>query len=164
MQSAHILNTSIYFLDCSEPKMKFRQILGKASPCVRHKPYVLFPFSPPDNYMTVCTPFFALSATEACAQAPFFPTSTTTTAPPIKSLALREWYKNYYTTASQNEQEPYIFELPKGNKLNNVPLGRSSTRPQPEDHKTLQNNYCNARLSFNIINIYWQIIINLGIE
>lgn len=74
---------------------------------------------------------------------------------PKKSLAFRELYKNYYTTASQNEQEAYIFELPKGNKLNNVPLGRSSTRPQPEDHKTLQNNYCNTRLSYNIINIYW---------
>jgi len=75
---------------------------------------------------------------------PLFATPTTTTTPPLKSLALREWYKNYYTTASQNEQEAYIFELPKGNKLNNVPLGRSSTRPQPEDHKTLQNNYCNT--------------------
>ena len=130
-------------------KWNFAQILGEASPCVRHKPYMYtgFPFSPPDNYMTVCTPFLALSATdhEAYAQPP-----SALLQPPLlpQSLALGEWYKYYYTTASQNEQEAYIFELPKGNKLNNVPLGRSSTRPQPEDHKTLQNNYCNARLSF----------------
>ena len=51
-------------------KWNFGQILGEASRCVHHKPYVYFPFSPADNYMTVCTPFFALSATEAYAQPP----------------------------------------------------------------------------------------------